>query len=213
MTEYKYRSWLESVYQAICPDKKQTEARNKKYVEIVMNPDPLVIVEHQFSEIARAKKACGQTDYRWKNLENSANTALEALEAGDIAAIAFAFYLVGEAANQLKQMPDEQLTDLLTKGYLTELKQHNQKLPLLERNAKSKALKEVAQELAANLWEEDKANEIRIGNMCTKVWPALKELADRLNIQSQLPKDIKPWLREVAPEWAKKGGAPTKNDK
>ena len=73
-------------------------------------------------------------------------------------------------------------------------------------NQSKQSAKSAAQDKALKLWSEDTEQRIRIGEMCQTVWADMHEdfgecLPDSAN-------GMKPWLREVAPDYAKKGGRP-----
>ena len=54
---------------------------------------------------------------------------------------------------------------------------------------------------------------MRIGAMCNFIWPSIVEYADLTGTVGLLPNDaekLKPWIRGIAPDRAKKGGPPKK---
>jgi hypothetical protein len=68
--------------------------------------------------------------------------------------------------------------------------------------------KAIAQANAQKLWEADRDQKIRLGDMCDQVWSSLfskyrEDLPDK-------PDGLKPWLRQVAPSYAVKPGRPKK---
>jgi len=66
------------------------------------------------------------------------------------------------------------------------------------------------------LWDRDELKQIRLGEMCEEVYSHLytmfsgDDLADYQTALPDLPQGLKPWLREIAPDYARKGGAPKK---
>lgn len=73
---------------------------------------------------------------------------------------------------------------------------------------KSKA-QMAAEELATELWKADIDQKIRMQDMCSIIYSRLyenysKELPDQ-------PKSLKMWIKNIAPKYASRGGAPSKN--
>ncbi|ADH85952.1 hypothetical protein [Desulfurivibrio alkaliphilus] len=88
--------------------------------------------------------------------------------------------------------------------------------PLNQINAARRELKDFTKELAKKEWAKDTDRTVRIKDMCKKVYPALCEHAANKNISDLVPdkeEGIKPWLRDVAPDYAKKQGRPPKKRK
>ena len=67
--------------------------------------------------------------------------------------------------------------------------------------------KEIAKHIAEKYWLQDTENRIKIGEMCNIVWAKLIEY----NLFEELPTHIdnlRPWIKEVAPEYASEAGRP-----
>ena len=67
--------------------------------------------------------------------------------------------------------------------------------------------KEYAKHIAEEHWKQDVKNEIKISEMCELVWSKLVESS----FNEELPnyaRSLKPWIKEVAPEYASEGGRP-----
>lgn len=62
-----------------------------------------------------------------------------------------------------------------------------------------------AQTLASYLWNQDKENKIKIGEMCEHVWGELHETEHREQLPDQ-PISIKGWIKDKAPEYAREPG-------
>jgi hypothetical protein len=80
-----------------------------------------------------------------------------------------------------------------------------------------RALKELAQIIATDKWANDDDKSIRLGDMCQLVWNEMAPyfvLGDETSPwHKAFPNaslGFKPWLRDVAPEYARKGGPPKK---
>jgi hypothetical protein len=97
-----------------------------------------------------------------------------------------------------------------------EVEKINRERELRKRNENAQALKSEAQRKAQEKWQKDKEQQIRLGDMCEKVYRAIIDFATRSNTLDLLPGEaegIKPWLREIAPDYAKKPGRPKKQKK
>lgn len=81
--------------------------------------------------------------------------------------------------------------------------------PLCKRNNHKAAAIEYAKVIAAEIWDADTEQKIRVGEMAERVWARLVNEG----LDEWLPdkvESIKEWLKSVAPEYARKGGAPRK---
>lgn len=66
-----------------------------------------------------------------------------------------------------------------------------------------------AKEIAKLKWKNDQSQKIKIGEMCEIIWASLIDEGCQ-DLLPDNPSGLKPWLRPVAPDYAKKGGRPTK---
>lgn len=147
-----------------------------------------------------------------ETLNKAACRAQDALESGNPDDIAMAFLSLGAKVEESQFPSHEIIIDALK----ADRSLFKRELPLKIRNAKATALKEVAQELAVSKWEQDKEKKIRILDMCNLIYSDIDIMTERQNITDLmplLPEGLKPWLREVAPGYAKKAGAPKKRKK
>ncbi|MCK5852232.1 hypothetical protein KAH27_04305 [bacterium] len=90
-------------------------------------------------------------------------------------------------------------------------KKINRESGIIKRNENAKKLKKFAQKTAEKLWKDDKDKKIRIGQMCDLVYPLVYEYAVEKDMTEQIPEQVnglKPWLRKIAPDYAKEGGRP-----
>ena len=107
---------------------------------------------------------------------------------------------------------------------------HSQKtkLPFKIKASNQRLIKEVAQDYASKKWKNDTNNELRLSDMCELVWAdmytdieaslkhfsnAPESLATAQAVQALFPDQpsgLKKHLREVAPAYASKKGAPRK---
>jgi hypothetical protein len=77
--------------------------------------------------------------------------------------------------------------------------------PLIERNNAKAATVEHAKRIAVRLWETDKHQEIRIGDMAERVYRALVQEGFAEDLPGTAER-VKAWIKPVAPEYARKGG-------
>ena len=77
--------------------------------------------------------------------------------------------------------------------------------PLIRRNAKKAAAAERAQAIAAELWQADTAQEIRLGDMADRVYRALVAAGFAESLPGSAER-IKEWIKPAAPDYARKGG-------
>lgn len=77
--------------------------------------------------------------------------------------------------------------------------------PLIRRNAKKAAAAERAQAIAAELWQADTAQEIRLGDMADRVYRALVAEGFAESLPGSAER-IKEWIKPAAPDYARKGG-------
>ena len=88
-----------------------------------------------------------------------------------------------------------------------------QRLPLLKRNARKQELMGSVRAHARQLWEEKDDQRLRITEMSELLWkeivssPQYPEFSDLL---PDKPAGLKPWIRPVAPDYARRGGRPKK---
>ena len=209
MENYKYQTWEAYIYQQICKGREHSKELGDKYLSLAGQPNLTEFLDHQFKQVVNAMEAGCSNDHRWGFLQSAAIAAKESLKENNVSLIALAFMRLGATINELTHPHPE----VVSSAFLAELNQHKQTRSLFLRNAKIKFLKGAASQIAEDYWESDTRKEIRITSMCELIWPKIVELADDLTLVDLLPNDaskLKPWIRGIAPEWAKKGGRPKK---
>lgn len=87
----------------------------------------------------------------------------------------------------------------LTSAHLTRTK------GLTNKNTAARQLKGRARAIAGELWEADKEQAIRIGDMAESVYRRLVEEGQQDGLPEQ-PGTLKTWIRPVAPGYAMRGG-------
>lgn len=176
----------------------------KRYADNCINSDPAELIAHLRNELAKADE-----DIRWQELAGATDRAENALKGGDVAEIASAWCRLGMAVEKFEHPSSSEMLELL------EQVMHGRKamtadLDRQRPNFERKAFRQIAQEIAAEEWSNDPNT--RVGEMCESVYRQMLELEESIgrNYLPGQPEGIKPWLRKVAPESAKRPGRPKK---
>lgn len=120
-----------------------------------------------------------------------------------------------EAENNLLRLQNEYLRLLALRGVVVSRKKavtdFKKGKPLFIKAERQKTSKKLAQGLALARWNFDTEQEIRIGEMCELIWHDFRKMADSLGLP-KLKNDqaLKEYIKPVAPDYAKKPGAPKK---
>lgn len=173
------------------------------------NPPLDAFLNHQKTQYVLATKNGMGNDARWKMLDATTIGVEKALIDGCTSEIVIRSIALGCAVEAL-HYPPYSMQFKMTKAFTSTIKS---KLPLKIKNDRLAMLKEYAQSLAEDRWSEDINKELRMMDMCHAIWPELVDAAEEFKIKDVLPDRpelLKNWIRPVAPDWAKKGGAPKK---
>ena len=212
MSEYKLKSWSQFEYEKHL-DNHQSGQSVDLYDEL-RRPDPIKVAMHYLKESQRAIRIEQQNGKaepapRWVKLGDTAAEALGATATEDPREIAFAFYNLGQSAERLSHPSmEEQLT--YRAAYIEKLKSE---YPLRVSNEKRDFLIRAIQERALKKWATDSDKDFRLTEMCKIMLSFAQKLAMRIG--TEVPSTagtLKPWLRKIAPEHAKKQGRPRKSD-
>jgi hypothetical protein len=107
--------------------------------------------------------------------------------------------------------------------HILKMKDERRNSPIRRKNMQAKVTRELVQLVASMLWDDDKNDQIRLGEMCQMSWNRFHDLIsnnstfsaqDKKIFTDRLPSkadDLKPWLRKIAPDYAKKRGRPKGN--
>lgn len=185
-----------------------SEEKFADYLDAIEEPDLQDFIQHQRSEYDAAKEA-DAIDSRWLNLDACTDDAAIAVAEGNTARIAMAFYKLGMAVEEMQHPTREHLAevdDLLIQRTNTDSRRHH-KLEL--KAQKSRSVKQQVQEEAKALFDADSDEELRTGY----VSQLLEDTACSLAGKNLTPAIIRKWVSEIAPEYAKKPGAPKKDKK
>lgn len=172
--------------------------------DVLADPDIAELLAHLGAELKRTRRQLGRDEAR--HLAGCLEAAGQAFTAGAPAALALRFLLLGMTVQRLGQpVRGDALPPLLESAYAEEVR----KLPLRQRNARQQAAREAVQALARDLWAQEEHRALRLAEMCELVWARV--LDDGGALAGSLPNTrdgLKPWLRPVAPESARRPGAP-----
>lgn len=198
MIDYKFRIWETAVYEK---DPKDIEG----LIRASLQPDLVEFIRHHIEEVMNASNV-GISDDRWGSLPDRLTAVLEALQTDGTAKIAKAFYELGRTAERLNHPPSEEQLEL----YKAKVDKQKRDRPIYMLNQKKKFIKQAAQNMAAVEWIKDKEQKIRLAAMCEIIYSKLVDSKEFTEMLPDLPIGLKPWLRPIAPDWAKKGGRPKK---
>jgi hypothetical protein len=210
MSEYRLKTWSQFVYENNL-NNHQTD-QSLDLAGDLRRPDPNKMAMHYLKESQRAIRIEQQNGKaepapHWVRLGDIAAEALGAIESEDPREIASAFYNLGQTAERINHPSmEEQLT--YRAAYIEKLKSE---YPLRVSNEKRDLLIRAIQERALKKWATDSDKDFRLTEMCEKMLVFAQKLARRIGTEAPTKADtLKPWLRKVAPEHAKKQGRPRK---
>ncbi|MFC1689787.1 hypothetical protein ACFL07_09080 [Pseudomonadota bacterium] len=175
-------------------------------------PKAIHVIAHLFGELQSSEDR-GDERPEWKNLDDMLGRALFALTLNDPNQISWAFYRLGRITHQLESKSAEEMEEL------HKLADHSKKAraPLNRINAIRGYAKNIAQAFAIQKWESEEEGKTRISEMCEHVWQRICEERYEGKIGQVIidglpdkPSGLKAWLREIAPDDAKKPGRPPK---
>ncbi|MGX1199604.1 hypothetical protein [Marinobacter sp. MBR-105] len=180
------------------------------YLDATEEPDLEAFLSHQLDQIEGAK-AAKAFDSRWRNLEHCTGEALIAVDEGNIARIAAAFCELGRAIEEMHHPTREQLVEYHDL-YLDQLCRVQ---GFANKADKFRSAKNRIQAEALELWNNDKDQELKTGYVAGLLHELAKELTQNAITGGEELKleTVKSWLREIAPEYAGKGGRPRKPKK
>lgn len=206
MSDYEYQNWWQHLWEKHKGDPSAYVAESQE------SPDLVDFLKHQLGQIENAQEA--QTaDYRWGNLISQSGVALEALASGQVNRIAMAFCDLGQAIERLQHPSMEERVSILEqakRGYELEIEKHNREKPLKLKALRQQFIKTQIQQSARELWENDSDKELRIGEVASYLMGEAEEAAKKFGMEKSSHGVIKGWLREIAPDYAQKRGAPKK---
>lgn len=208
MSEYRLQTW------SLCVYEKHKADQSVNLFDELRRPDLYNMAVHYLKQSQRAirfeqQNEEAEPDPRWKELGNKAFEALAAISTEDVREIASAFYNLGQSAERLSH-PSINEQEAYQAAYIEKLKSE---LPLKVFNERRNFLIKAIQKEALKKWATDSDNDFKLTEMCTLMLEKAKEIASQIGTEAPTKvSTLKPWLREIAPEHAKKGGRPRKSD-
>ena len=200
---YQYKSWFDAMFA-------KHRADIPAYIKACHQPDMQEFIGHQFAECKRAAEA-GAHDERWQALEDAAEAARAALEGDSQLSAPMAWVSLGEAIERLAWVSLGEAIERLSwppdkvRVYELEHAELKRQMPNRMKQAFIRTISEYAQ----SQWRRDVDQQIRLGDMCELVWSEIASTEYRDKLPDQ-PQGLRPWLKPVAPEYAKKPGRPRK---
>lgn len=183
-----------------------TEDHVSRSVNFLKNPEITLLLDHMKHEIASALKA-GDERHDWKLLQHHLSQLEKDGINNNTEKVNWHFFEMGRVFSTLEANLEE-LTPLLHKGLHAIQVNHARNAPLNKRNIRRDAIREEALRIAKIEWNSNKSHSIRLSEMCDIVWSILLEHKEFMDVLPDNASGLKPWLREVAPNWAKKPGRP-----
>ena len=171
-----------------------------------VQPPSSQILTHCWQEFLNAYKS---GDYRpeWGALQSLLEEAEKKRESNRLVKDCGMFFQLGQLCGKLSMPSDKQYRDGLT----ARMKNSKREWPLVKQNIYKQSCRKIAQDLARYLWEQDAVKSIRVADMANEVWAKMFELNGPKEVMACLPdrpEGIKPWIRIVAPAYARQPGAP-----
>lgn len=173
----------------------------------------IYLLQHELNEYEQAQE--NEDDrIEWKIFKAQLDLCNIYIENGDTYKAMYHFYLLGYYARRAEEHFSG--TEVLEARQAL-LKKFDSELPFKLKEGYLKNLKEAVQKMALRLWESDDDQAVRVSKMAELVRNQIaNENAPWLvEIRKELPKfsipkaaQFKRWISEVAPPYAKKGGAP-----
>ena len=203
------------------------------YFQIKAPVSPEEILEHIKQEIVATLETGKELDHDWEEIRSYHLRASLKLKTGNIPEIFWALFKLGCIYERLQHPTNDEFLNILDNRQeelqrlkKLEVAEASRQQPLKLKNYTTELVKETAQEIADKLWQEDTDNITRLTKMCEDVYPKLitsieygienyVDLINDGNIASALrkaipkkPDGLKPWLRDIAPNYASKEGRP-----
>jgi len=234
MSSYKYIDWDDHVYKKYW-EKKDHSAENSRdfFFREVRDFSSQQVIEHLTEQYQKANShiptlenldAFSEGDYKlrytWDEIKKCMDDLSESIKQGDVEKTFTSAFRLGMLEKELKY-PESIHLKVFHQQQIIEKKEES----LKAYNSVKRLYKDVAQEFAKILWSKDKEQKIRIGEMCEILWseiidnPQLTEyVKDEFDkrVVDFMPNDaqgLKPWIKDVAPDYAKLGGRPSKSKK
>jgi len=169
---------------------------------------PYQLLRHCSDQALRAAQV-GDIRGEWQHLQKLLSNASDVWCKHNTYRTCEAFFLLGQICGQLSMPAREEILE----GKHALIEKRKKEFPLIKRNIAAECCRKAVQRVAQIEWENDRKNAIRLSEMCEIIWAKLAVSpldSDFLDALPDRAAGLKPWLRTVAPEYARKGGAPRK---
>jgi len=129
---------------------------------------------------------------------------------------------LGQAIEAMDRLTEIDLMKLRISELGLKQAEELRQLPLKKKSSDTEIAKKIVQGFALDEWKKDIEQKIRTTDMCHIIHNKVQKMCDKLGLLKYLPSDdergirkpnpekLKPWLKEVAPAYAKKAGRPPK---
>lgn len=176
------------------------------------NPQLLNLLDELELKIEDAKNN-GFSRKEWDALELVCHHARDEYNKNNIEQACFYFLIIGKEIQSLgSQSYDEKWDSYLDSIFAKKQKitNHNREAGLTKTNLHSKKNREIIISEARRRWKQDNKKEIRIGAMCKIIHKHLTANNSEIFLDEfpKKPESLKIIIRELAPDYAKIGGAP-----
>lgn len=213
MTDVK--QWYEKLYKEIVEGKEATEENANKFFDAYWKFPAKEFIDFHLNQLPAEKDLINSSASQyWRDLSSNTLELSLATREQDFEKSVLAAYYMGIAIGRLQGHID---TDTLMFSFKAAQEKHQREIELNNKQDAHRLIKEMTQLIAQQEWKKDKRQEVRTSEMAERVWPILCESLEGLEVEKYLPlhgpSGLNKYLRPIAPEYAKKGGAPRKSKK
>lgn len=164
-------------------------------------------IDHNLLQCYKA----AQSDYfdsSYAALFNAASEAEEAFKSDNLNWLCLAMFRLGDAAARMKLLSEHE-------ALKSEYTERRRMIGLDIHNAEKAQLKRIVQAFAEDFWQKDIDKKIRVSEMTDEAYAKTHAVLGKNPIIEYMPEKeaVKDWIRKVAPDYAKKGGRPSKTKK
>jgi hypothetical protein len=228
MSKYKYSSWSSRLVSEHA-SRRDSWSENPRYdfFKLASNSNLDDVLAHFSTECEKVfddkQEVTNQEEwFLMVDVLGCVNKIRVAIENQDSDSLFSAAFRLGMLDIELDRPKYKEEMFLLTQWLPLLKEKHDREHSLKLRNIAKESAREWVQGLAKLLWETDKNEEIRIGEMCEKVWNFYSQDEYSKNEFQEAfgkplnewfpdkPHGLKSWIRAVAPAYASKQGPPRK---
>lgn len=205
------KTWHDKLYEEIVEDKELSEETAIKFFDAYWRFPALEFINFHVDQLPNKESlALDDASTYWNDVSLSSNELFEAVSRKDHDKTVISAYLLGLAIGRLQNHIDG---DVLKNCFQAAKEKDDREQPLRDKEIAYSAMKEITQVIAKREWEKDTSKEIRLGEMVQIVWPQLVDVVNGHKGEKYLStrgaEGIRKWVKEVAPDYAKRGGRPS----